>query len=985
MIGPQGMSENEELPSQRSLSDGLDATLPGHAVGDGDRASSDPSDPDAASDPSDPDEPLRRGAHVGRYTVLERIGAGGMGVVYAAFDPQLDRRIALKVMHPGSNAAFDSGGRTRLLREAQAMAKLSHPNVITVHDVGTYGDRVFVAMEFIEGSTLRDWSMSEWNWPDVVDAFVRAGRGLASAHAAGLVHRDFKPDNVLMGNDGRVLVMDFGLARQAAARTGPVLEQLRDLETPGPIPETKDLTLTRTGAMLGTPAYMAPEQARGELVDARCDQFSFCVTLHECLYGVLPFEGSSRRARARNARRGRIRPPPARTSVPRRIRRIVLRGLRPDPESRWPDMNALLSALSAAAESKRLGLWFAATAATAAVSMAVLAPREDPCEQTRAELDGIWNAQARRDMRSAFESTGLPRAAKIWARTEHSVEGYASQWEDARSDACRDPARDDATRTAQRRCLHELRAQLEVLADVFTTADEGVVQRAAETVADLRPVSECTNPSTLIDGAQRLPPGLAEPVSKVRARLSSLAVLRDAQRYERALRVGQGAVQEAESLGFDALRAEALFEHGQTYASQGELAEAAQRFEQAYYVAESCGHDRVAADVATNLFFVYGYRLGKPREAERWRGQAEAAVERVGTRLPNLKAELIRTEGTVALRRADYPEARGHFEAAMALHDELGLTETLRYAEVVSNLGVAHLNLGELDAASQHLEHSRAITERLVGSAHPRVATIVNNLGNLEQTRGRHELAYQHFLQAYEIDAAVFGREHIQVAMGLNNVGTALLILERAEEATEYFETSIRVYESGDHHGLDLARPVGNLAVVYSRAEDHDRAIELLRRAIDIVEAEEGPLHAELSGHWLNLGSVYLDQDRHDEALAAMERALQVDRAALGADHPYVAQTLASMAAVHLDLEHLDRARPLLETALEIQTSKQVDPVYLAATRFDLARALWPDASQRATATRLLTEAEHGLVEAGVPGKKRLSALRTWRDEHPTK
>jgi hypothetical protein len=245
--------------------------------------------------------PLGRGATVGRYVILDPVGAGGMGVVYAAYDPELDRRVALKLLSPGRSGG--EPGRLRLLREAQALARLAHPNVVTVHDAGTFGERVFVALELVEGETLRRWLRAEPRpWREVLARFLPAGRGLAAAHAAGLVHRDFKPENVLLGQDGRVRVADFGLAK--------ALEE----------PEEA------WGAAPGTPAYMAPEQRRGMAADARSDQFSFCVALHEALYGERPS----------------ARETPAGTQVPGWLRDVVLRGLKANPEERYPAMDDLL-------------------------------------------------------------------------------------------------------------------------------------------------------------------------------------------------------------------------------------------------------------------------------------------------------------------------------------------------------------------------------------------------------------------------------------------------------------------------------------------------------------------------------------------------------------------------------------------------------------------------------------------------------------------
>ena len=275
---------------------------------------------------------------IGRFRVLRPLGAGGMSVVYAAYDEKLDRRIALKLLRGGETP--DS--QPRLLREAQAMARLAHPNVVAVHEVGTWNDQVYVAMEFVKGRDLRTWlAEAPQHHADVVEVFTAAGRGLAAAHHAGIVHRDFKPANVLLGDDGRVRVVDFGLAR-----TGN--EQLPDLShTRLPAPITSLTTsLTMTGALVGTPAYMSPEQHAGRLADARSDQFSFCVALWEGLYGVTPFAGQTLTALAEEVVAGRIAPVPEDSNVPAWLRRVLLRGLAVDPAARWPSMDDLLDELA---------------------------------------------------------------------------------------------------------------------------------------------------------------------------------------------------------------------------------------------------------------------------------------------------------------------------------------------------------------------------------------------------------------------------------------------------------------------------------------------------------------------------------------------------------------------------------------------------------------------------------------------------------------
>ena len=356
---------------------------------------------------------LPRGATIGRYVVLGLVGRGGMGEVYAAYDPELDRKVAVKLLRvkPG-NGVSRHEGRQRTLREAQAIARLSHPNVVVVFDVGTFHEQVFIAMEFVDGNTVTYWlQAAARSWQEIVKVFMAAGRGLAAAHEKGLVHRDFKPDNVMVGRDSQVRVMDFGLARQmtdrqvgarrqgrrrqrevgprvvsetsgprrhgAVDRTAPVSpttsnarrRQLSE-RTPSPTSTSTcrrpscrvergrrrgagacggatmfEVQLTRTGAMMGTPAYMAPEQFLGTPTDARTDQFSFCVALYEALYGERPFAGNTMYALTNNVVQGKVRDAPANAEVPLWIRKILLRGLRPTASERFPSMGDLLDAL----------------------------------------------------------------------------------------------------------------------------------------------------------------------------------------------------------------------------------------------------------------------------------------------------------------------------------------------------------------------------------------------------------------------------------------------------------------------------------------------------------------------------------------------------------------------------------------------------------------------------------------------------------------
>jgi serine/threonine protein kinase len=275
--------------------------------------------------------PLRdvaRGTSIGRYVVIGALGRGGMGVVYKAFDPELDRTIALKLVGIRGNV---ESLRQRLLSEAKTLAQLSHPNVVAVHDVGTFEDSVFVAMEFVAGQNLREWLAATSRTPrEILDVFSAAGAGLAAAHDHGIVHRDFKPENVMVGVDGRVRVLDFGLA-QVSERRAPTSQPIAD----------QDDDLTSASAIMGTPAYMAPEQDLGRHADGRSDQFSFCVALYEALFTQRPFAGSSYGEIARQRLAGAVRPPPSVRGVSARTRRTILYGLRVDSTARHASISKL--------------------------------------------------------------------------------------------------------------------------------------------------------------------------------------------------------------------------------------------------------------------------------------------------------------------------------------------------------------------------------------------------------------------------------------------------------------------------------------------------------------------------------------------------------------------------------------------------------------------------------------------------------------------
>ena len=397
-------------------------------------------------------EPLARGTAVGRYRVLGPIGAGAMGVVYAAWDAEMEREVALKLLRPAPGClAADDRMRARLLREAQALARLTHPHVVTAYDVGTHAGGVFVAMELVSGTTLRQWLAERpRQWREVLAVFLQAGAGLAAAHAVGLVHRDFKPDNVIVDGQGRARVVDFGLARLTGEDSGAPAASGDDAASDGAAGRLRSAVLTGAGARVGTPAYMAPEQHLGQRVDPRTDQFSFCVALHEGLYGTRPARAGSDAATEEARLVVPARQAPSPSGVPARLRRVLQRGLCAAPDDRYPSMDTLLFALGRSARPR----WRWALALTALVVLAgaaglgyrghVVRARQACATDARAQA-AVWNEAQKQRIRDAFQATGAAEWERSFRGVVDRIDAYTAKWVVARTEAC------EATRRGQSR------------------------------------------------------------------------------------------------------------------------------------------------------------------------------------------------------------------------------------------------------------------------------------------------------------------------------------------------------------------------------------------------------------------------------------------------------------------------------------------------------------------------------------------------------
>ncbi len=570
------------------------------------------------------------GATLGRYRLVRMLGEGGMGVVHAAFDPDLERHVALKVLR-----TTDVGGdaRQRLLREARAMARLTHENVVVVHEVGTAGDRDYVAMELIDGSTLAEWLAAKPRTVfEIVEAFIRAGRGLAAAHAAGLVHRDFKPHNVLRRKDGKIVVTDFGLARGVENAHAVALDvTLRpDSNRPSGLSG-----ITATGSVLGTPAYMAPEQWTGGIVGAAADQFGFCVALWEALSGARPFKGDSIEELKAEVRRG-----PAELDVsklPRRLRKILVRGLDPDPAKRFPDMDALLAALRSS--ERKAGLVFAAAGAIAAIGIAfvVMHHRGPSCEPPAIDPSKVWSEAFAKDMPPALSEL---------------FNAQINHWAVAHASAC---TAEPIVRPQQLHCLDGALQRIDLMRRVY---------------GPIAKVNEETVAQNLVDPAVCLVPspprlGLAPTPDTVLA-----FTLQAKHEDDKAFAAAQALVDKP---GIESC-AKAVAQYAvEETAADYSVKHAA--INDAIITLEQCDDDRLRADL---LLAGASYQFESPVIGSRGIAaikRADRAVQRVAE--PSLSARLDFLRGLVASQASDWTEALALSDHTIATFEGLNQPRTV--------------------------------------------------------------------------------------------------------------------------------------------------------------------------------------------------------------------------------------------------------------------------------------------------------------------
>ena len=935
---------------------------------------------------------------LGRYSLLRVLGAGGMGVVFSAYDEELDRKVAIKVL--GGRADDGTTGRARIRREAQALAKISHPNIVQIYEVGEEEGQIYLVMELIDGDNLRDWlTLDKRSWREVVACWIDAGRGLAAAHGAGLIHRDFKPDNAIVGGDGRVRVVDFGLARSGDSRDGSISASSRASRgNPRSTDGTRSITgssdettLTVVGTVLGTPAYMSPEQHLRDTVDHRADIFSFCVSLAEGLYGERPFAGRGK-ALAEAILRGEIREPPADSDVPLWVRRAILRGLDPDPDRRWQDMDALLSALADdPAIRRRRFAGFAGVAIAAAlvgglVREAAEEPPQDPCAGAATSIDAVWSDERAASLAAGFAATGLIYADATWSHAQAKIDAYVDAWRATSRSACAETyvhhRQSDELLDRRLACLREREREVTALVRSLAEGGPAAVDNAVEASEALTPLARC-DAELLVHDRVAPPPdeATAAEVELIREELARIKATADAGRPREVIDAAADAVTRAEALDYPPILGEAHLRRGLLEQKVGDNSGCEGSFVAAWYAALAGDDDETALLVATYMPRVLADRPERHDEAGIWLGTAEALSRRRGT---TARDRLFRLDNLARLAKQGgrYAEAAAHLEEALSVAQaEYGATSS-ETALVHESLGHARRLLGDYPAAAVHVDLALASVRERHGDEHPKLAAVLQSQAMILTRIGDHAGSEAANREALRLTEQAYGPDSPRLAYMLNDLGVSACERGRFAEAEANYRRAIdlRVAAFGREHML-VTTVLYNLgSCLHQQDERRTEAGELFAETLAIRERLVGPEHPKVAFPLLGLGDLAADTGRFDEAEAYYQRALTIRETSLGPEHPRVAFPLGSLAELALKRGTPEAAIELAERALRLREKATDEPAEFAELRFVIAQARFASAPDRRGDALALAQQARATIDPSQT--KTIAEIDAWLAAH---
>ncbi|MEM6990137.1 MAG: serine/threonine-protein kinase [Myxococcota bacterium] len=926
-----------------------------------------------------------RGRMLGRYVLLDQLGVGGTGEVFVAYDPELDRRVAVKRLHAGTEVA--------LVREARLLATLNHPNVVTVHDVGVDDGRAYLAMELVEGEDLARWLAHEHahSWVELVAIVVAAAAGLTAAHGAGIVHGDVKPANILVGKDGRVLVSDFGVARRGTRPDGDGQE----------------------GGTAGTPRYMAPEQHRGDAPDARSDVYSLGVTAWEALFSDLPFRvvaplpspaAGTTAGASFHSPTGRGTGPAAlldlleakeqgppdapndRRGVPAKTVDALRRALAPEPGDRFESVAAFAQALAAddtGGRGPQMLVGAAVVAVAAVAGWAVLTEREDArCTGANDEVAVAWGASQRQAVLAAADTLGPRWPAATATLVVDGLDRYADEWAEMHRANCvattirGEQAAEDMKVRA--RCLARARTELAATADLLADADPEIARRAPDMVAALPGVAQCRDVVS-IEASVGHPtdPELAAAVEEIREAFGRGTTVSRAGRHQEARRLLEPLAERAEGLAYGPLLVEMAPGYGFAVERGGDHERAEEIWKRAVALGVEAGPPLPAAQAAARLVHHYTKQDARYDEAKVYAAIAVSLARRGGNGTA-VEAFALNRRGSLRLDQSEFEAAEADLMEALALWKRVRPPDHPDIAMGLTSLGNLHYDRGDLEAAETFHQQSLEVMSSAFGPKHPQLAVALDNLGRIDERRGNYAAALEKSERALALMEPALGPDHIGVAGVLTNMAETLGRLGRAEEAEATHRRALSIVEAvrGPEH-VQVGRLLNNIGVVELRKQDFAAAEATFVRGLKIVEASLGEAHPDVTRTLMNLAITVASQGRLSEAAETLRRALALREAHLPAGHRDIASTLGNLGLVELMLEEYVAATEHFERALAIRDAGGAEPKDRAFETFGLARALWAGGDE-ARGIALAEEARQIYVGAGPGFRAQLAEVEAW-------
>ncbi len=873
-------------------------------------------------------------ARIGRYRIDGVLGSGGMGTVFLGYDARLGRQIAVKLLHEPERPQSRERRRIRLFREAQGLARLSHPNVVGVYDVDVHEDQLFLVMDYAPGVTLKQWLEERpRSWQEIALVMRQAGEGLAAAHEAGLVHRDLKPSNILVGQDGRARLIDFGLVRFDDLSTSSS-ERAETLEATASGRDGPALgaDITATGAVIGTLAYIAPEVFTGAPADFRSDIYSFCVTLYEALHGLRPFHAENRDALILRIVEGRLQPAP-KTQAPAWLVRLCLQGLATDPAKRPASMAALVAELG---RHRRRTPWYIGAAAAvgllvggAGAALALPGVEVDAC----ANLDSaaLWQGEARERARAAFAAATLPFVEHAWPEVDAALAAHSEALASASRRACGD----EPVARVRQGCVAAAATTTASLIGDLGRGDPAALELALERALTLPDPSLC-----FVGELTRDPSAVAALGGALDTRLRHAASLADDGRHDLALAELAALQPVAEAAGATGHLADLWMLRARIELQQDAPGAATSAAVAESLALRAAPRRAGASALATRLATLASLPGDDPTP---WIHLARTQL-RDGSLTPLERADVHAGLADLATARGDLTAARAHRLAVRDLRLRYLPADHPRVAAAWNDLGAAHDRLGERPLARAAYERALAIRERALRPGHPAIGFTLTNLAGLQAAEGDLDGARVTYERALEITRGALGDAHPRVATVLHDLGVLARQSGDLDGALARYAEALAIRRAayrGDHPLI--AATLNAMAVAHKRRGDLDLAAAEYRDALAIRERILGPAHLDVASTAGSLASLLVDRGENDEALALLDRAHAIYRDAGATGDPDRAWILRLRGAARLSRGERDAAiTDLREAVLLDEATQDRDPSQaseLARARLLLARA----------------------------------------------